>query len=152
MKVAIAGSRRLPPGQSPRLLVRFLAAVPEDTVILLRKGTFSEPGRFERDVESLCSVLRLSWEWCQPEPTILTPGRASVFYRDIEMVEKADLVLLFFTPEDAEEGSSGTSHLLIKALDADRPVYGYAVAPDGVITRVGENDPDHLYAEIVPAA
>ena len=152
VKVTIAGSRRLPAGQAPRLLVRFLAALPDDAVILLRKGLYSEPGRFESDVESLCSILRLGWEWCVPAPTDTTPGRSSVYFRDIEMVDRSDLVLLFLTPEDAEEGHSGTSHVFEKALDADRPVYAYSVGEDGKVERVGEYDPDHLFHELVPSA
>jgi hypothetical protein len=151
MKVVIAGSRRLPRGQAPRLLIRFLAALPEDAVILLRKGLYTEPGRFEQDVESLCSVLRLDWEWCQPEPSEETPGRSSVYFRDIDMIERADLILLFFVPEEAESGNSGTAHLMDKALDANRPVYAYAIDPEGKVERVGEYDPDHLFAEMVPS-
>jgi len=152
VKVTIAGSRRLPAGQAPRLLIRFLAALPDDACILLRRGAYSEPGRFEKDVESLCSILRLDWEWCVPAPTETTPGRASVYFRDIEMVDRSDLVLLFFVPEEATDGYSGTAHLMEKALDADRPVYAYSVDEDGKIERVGEYDPDHLFHELVPSA
>jgi hypothetical protein len=152
VRVAIAGSRRFPAGQAPRLLIRFLAALPADAVILLRKGAYSEPGRFERDVENLCSILRMDWEWCVPAPTDTTIGRAAVFYRDIEMVERADLVLLFFDPGEAHDGYSGTAHLMDKALDADRPVYAYTVAADGKVSRVGEYDPQHLFADIAPSA
>jgi len=152
LKITIAGSRRLPAGQAPRLLVRFLAALPHDACILLRKGAYTEPGRFERDVESLCSILRLDWEWVVPRPTDTTVGRASVYFRDIEMVERSDLVLLFFVPEEATDGYSGTAHLMEKALDADRPVYSYSVADDGKVERVGEYDPDHLFHELVPSA
>jgi hypothetical protein len=152
VKVLIAGSRRLPPGQAPRLLVRFLAALPADAVILLRKGAYTQPGRFESDVENLCSILHMDWEWCVPVPTGTTVGRAAVYYRDIEMVARADLVLLFMDPEDAEIGHSGTSHVFDKALDADRPVYAYTVADDGMVARVGEYDPEHLYSDIAPHA
>lgn len=152
MKVAIAGSRRLPAGQAPRLLIRFLAALPVDTVILLRKGAYTEPGRFERDVENLCSVLRMDWQWCIPDPSGTTVGRAAVYYRDIDMISRSDLVLLFFAPDEAHDGYSGTAHLMDKALDQDRPVYAYTVADDGKVTRVGEYDPQHLYLDIAPSA
>lgn len=152
MKVAIAGSRRLPAGQAPRLLIRFLAALPEDALILLRKGAFTEPGHFERDVESLCSILRLDWEWIVPRPTDETPGRASVYFRDMEMVEQADLVLLFLAPDDVIMGYSGTWHLLEKAFDINRPVYAYSVDERGNVERVGEYDPEHQFADVVPAA
>jgi len=152
VKVLIAGSRRLPPGQAPRLLVRFLAALPADAVILLRKGAYTEPGRFESDVENLCSILHMWREWCVPVPTGTTVGRAAVYYRDIEMVSRADLVLLFLDPSDAESGTSGTSHVFDKALDQGRPVYAYTVAASGTVNRVGEYDPEHLYADIAPSA
>jgi hypothetical protein len=152
VNVVIAGSRRLPAGQAPRLLIRFLAALPADACILLRKGAYTEPGRFERDVENLCSILHMDWEWCVPVPTGTTVGRAAVYYRDIEMVDRADLVLLFFSPDEAHDGYSGTAHLMDKALDAARPVYAYTVAEDGLVSRVGEYDPEHLYADIAPSA
>jgi len=154
MKVAIAGSRRLPAGQAPRLLVRFLAALPEDAIILMRRPASIDamPGMFEIDVSGLASILHLDVEWFKPAPTDRHPGRASVFLRDVEMVSRADLVLLFFASEDVEPGTSGTSHLFDQALQQNRPVYAYAVAADGKVSRVGEYDPEHLYANIAPSA
>jgi hypothetical protein len=151
MKVAIAGSRRLPRGHAPRLLIRFLAALPEDAVILLRRPMGSGGGRFEADVANLCGVLHLDVEWFQPEPTDTTPGRSSVYVRDITMVEKADLVILFIHPDEVAGGYSGTMHLLDKALAANRPVYAYSVDDNGTIARVGDYDPGHLYADIAPS-
>lgn len=150
MRVVIAGSRRLPPGQAPRLLIRFLAGLPDDAVVLLRTG-IKETGRFEQDVENLCAMLSLRWQWFRPEPTEETPGRASVYRRDIEMIEHADLVILFFAADEVAEGYGGTQHLLDKAFDADRPVYAYSVSDNGIIDRVGEYDPDHLYDDVVPS-
>lgn len=152
MKVAIAGSRRLPKGQAPRLLIRFLAAIPEDSIILMRRSMQAVPGPFEADVAQLCMLLHLLFLWHEPKPDDHTVGRASVYLRDIEMIEEADLVLLFFHPDEATSGYSGTAHLLDKCLDAARPVYAYAVAEDGTVTRVGEYDPDHLYGELAPSA
>ena len=154
MKVAIAGSRRLPAGQAPRLLVRFLAALPEDAIILMRRPASIDamPGMFEIDVSGLASILHLDVEWFKPAPTDRHPGRAAVYYRDIEMVERADLVLLFLAAKDATDSHSGTGHLMDKALDAARPVYTYIVHDDGRVERFGEYDPEHLYANIAPSA
>ena len=154
MKVVIAGSRRLPKGQAPRLLIRFLAALPEDAIILMRRPASIDamPGMFEIDVSGLASILHLDVEWFKPAPTDRHPGRASVFLRDIEMVRKADLVVLFVTPEEVEEAYAGTMHLLDKAMDEDRPVYAYSVDREGVIKRVGEYDPHHLFIDIAPSA
>lgn len=153
MKVAIAGSRRLPKGHAPRLLIRFLAALPEDTIILMRRGMNGQvPGPFEFDVAMLCVILHLADEWFEPQPTATTRGRSSVYRRDIDMIEKADLVILFFAADEVAEGYGGTQHLLDKALDANRPCYAYSVDEFGAIDRVGEYDPEHLYADIAPSA
>jgi len=152
MKVAIAGSRRLPKGHAPRLLIRFLAALPEDAVVLLRTGRYTSPGRFEEDVAVLCGVLHMDHEWCEPAPSEVTTGRSSVYARDIDMVERSDLVVLFFAADEVAEGYGGTQHLLDKALAANRPVYAYSVDEFGSIDRVGDYDPDHLYADIAPSA
>jgi hypothetical protein len=158
MKVIIAGSRRLPRGQAPRLLIRFLAALPDDAVILMRRprgdGSIagSMPGPFEMDALNLCGILHLEVEWFSPEPTDKHPGRASVFLRDIDMMEKADLAILFVHEDEVETGYSGTMHLMDKALDAGRPCYAYAVSKTGKVSRVGEYDPQNLYLDIAPSA
>jgi nucleoside 2-deoxyribosyltransferase len=151
MKVAIAGSRRLPKGHAPRLLIRFLAALPEDAVILLRRGMKAEyPSLFEGDISELADILHLDVEWFIPAPTDITRGRSSVYVRDIDMIEKADLVVLFFAADEVAEGYGGTQHLLDKALAANRPVYAYSVDEYGTIERVGDYDPDELYASLAP--
>lgn len=154
MKVVIAGSRRLPMGHAPRLLVRFLAALPDDAVVMLRRPRGETPiGHFERDVADLSGILHLDIEWWRPEPTATTVGRVSVYVRDIEMVQRSDLIILFFAADEAAgEGYGGTQHLLDKALDANRPVYSYIVDEYGNVSRLGEYDPDHMYADIAPSA
>ena len=154
MKVVIAGSHRLPKGQAPRLLIRFLATLPEDAIILMRRPASLDamPGMFEIDVSGLASILHLDVEWFAPAPTDRFPGRSSVFLRDIEMVRKADLVILFVTPEEVEAVYAGTMHLLDKAMDENRPVYAYSVDHEGKVSRVGEYDPEHWYADIAPSA
>lgn len=130
--------------------MRCLAELPDDAVILLRHPAKSdEPGQFEHDVSVLAGILLLEVEWHRPD-TDATPGRGSVYHRDIEMVEQSDFALLFLVPEDAEEGYSGTMHLMEKAIDAGRPVYAYTVAKDGRVERVGEYDPFHQYSHLVP--
>lgn len=146
MRVLIAGSRSLPKGQAPRLLLRLMAALPEDTVVLLRRGKGTEPGEFERGVANLSHVLHLEVQWCKPSPSPENPGRVSVFIRDMEMVEHADFAVLFFTKMEHEEGYSGTMHLLDKCLDAGLPVHAYAVGQmSGKVERAGDYDPDHQF-------
>lgn len=129
-----------------------MAALPGGTVILLRAPVTARAGAFERAAAWLAEALVLEVEWHRPAPTEDTPGRASVYVRDMVMISRADLVLLFFATDEVSDGYSGTAHMLDKALDAARPVYAYAVDDDGNVTRVGEYDPDHLYADIAPSA
>lgn len=154
MRVVIAGSRKLPEGKAPFLLIRFLGALPDDAVVLLRNPyrAGNMPGPFEKDVAALCDALNILVEWRSPEPTILNPGRVSVYIRDIEMVASADLVLLFFTMEDALYGYSGTAHLMDKALDQNVPMYAYRVEDSGQVFRIGEHDPENAFGKMVPAA
>jgi hypothetical protein len=152
MKVCIAGSRRLPKGQGPRLLVRTLAALPDDAIVLLRCPMNGVPEHFENSVAGLAHVLGLEVKFYMPAPTDTARGRASVYVRDIDMVEAADVVLLFFTPLEAHDGYSGTAHLMEKSLDADRPMYAYTVADDGAVERIGEYDPESLFIDIMPVA
>lgn len=121
-------------------------------MILLRSPVAGNPGDFEVGAARLAELLHLEVQWHRPEPTDETPGRASVYVRDLVMVSRSDLVLLFFAANEVASGYSGTAHMLDKALDAARPVYAYAVTSDGAVTRVGEFDPDHLYADIAPSA
>ena len=152
MRVVIAGSRRLPQGHAPRLLVRFLAALDDDALVMLRRPRGQALiGHFERDVADLAGILHLDVEWWYPQPTDTTVGRASVYVRDIDMVEKADLIVLFLAADEEHEGYGGTQHLLDKALAAGRPCYAYVVDEYGNVSRLGEYDPDHLYADIAPS-
>jgi len=150
MKIVIAGSRGLPRGQAPRLLARFLASIPEDSAILLRRAKGGSRGIFENDAYMLARLLDLSPEWREPVPTPEHPGRVSVYIRDLKMIEEADLVLLFLTPGAARDGYSGTMHLLEKALDANRPMYTWVVDESGKVSRWGEYDPDEAFADLVP--
>lgn len=149
MRIAIGGSRKLPAGAGTRLLVRFLAQLAPGTEILLRKGISTEPGGFEVEVLELCQLLQLPVRWCEPQITEKVWGRGSVFVRDLDMVHEADLVLAFV--DAGADEYSGTAHLLDKAIEADRPVYGYHVDALGVATRWGENDPNEEWIDLVPA-
>lgn len=151
MNIVIAGSRRLPRGQAPRLLLHLLASLSqakgEGSLVFLRSG-LKRMGTFEEDVMHLCEILHIPWAPVRPEPDDKHPGRASVYIRDIELVDTADLVILFFTPEDAEDGYSGTYHLLDKCLDTGKPVHAYTVSQAGRVARFGDYDPDHQYEKL----
>lgn len=158
MNAVVAGSRRLPAKIAPRLLVRFLADLPEEATVCLRQPAYSEPEAFESDVEALCRILHIPVRWYAPQPYLLPDGstrigREGVLFRDNLMVEDADVVLTFVTDEEAaSEVFSGTKHLAEQALNQERVVYLYRVHPDGHVERAGEHDPKSLWAERVPSA
>lgn len=163
MNIVIAGSRALPTGQAPRLLISFLASLPPDTTILLRRGVYTGPNLFEAQVEWLVDLLGLKLEWRQPVPVhrkvvagnrVLAEddvlGREAVWDRDVAMCVDADLVLCFFPVRQVGDMTSGTVALVEKAVAQDTPVYAYALAGSGV-QRVGEHDPDNAWADRVPS-
>ena len=118
--ILIAGSRALPRGIAPRLLVRFLAAIPESSVVLLRSG-LTKRGDFETQVADVCSLLGIRVEWCVPPSgsvvdhgeeglsEIPLAGRERTFARDLQMISVADLVLCFHTPSEVGDEASGTA-------------------------------------------
>lgn len=150
MKIAVGGSRKLPRGSASRLLVRFLAQLPPDAQILLRRGVYTQPGPFEQEVAELCDFLQLEVAWCEPKLDEKVTGRGAVFVRDMNMAADADLVLAFIDVNAPDYETSGTAHLMEKAFEADRPVYGYHVDEDGTAERWGENDPDGVWVDRVP--
>jgi hypothetical protein len=145
--VAIAGSRRLPK-RSALHLVRLVANLGSGDTILLRKGLYTPPGRFEHDVAVMAGVCGVFVQWRMPIITEQTKGRASVYARDIDMVADADVTVLLFTGDDLDD-YSGTAHLFEKCMDLDRPCYAYEHDGHGFV-RWADNDPDNLFADVVP--
>ena len=109
----------------------------------MRRGRTTAPGRFEREVARVCALMGYDVEWFVPEPG----GRDQNYYRDIELVAKADVVIAVFDASEPMEG--GTAHVVEKAQDARVPVYAYSW--DGATyKRVGEFDPDDVWSLFVP--
>ena len=172
--VAICGSRKLRDGSAPRLLVKTIVALPEDSLVLVRAGMMYGMGPFERDVTKMCGLLGLRVEPRVPRETTGSPwpeeiqepqdtmadrhpsnprGRQLTFRRDLEMIDDADLVLLFVDEAEMGNQNSGTVMMVGKALEADGPtkaVYAYTVLKDGTLERIGEHDPGDTWAKIVP--
>lgn len=112
------GSRRLK--ALPTMVVTFVSMLPEGAIIGLRKPRTGKPGAFERIVAWYARTMNIRVRYFEPEG----PGRASTFYRDIEMVRGASCVLAFFIDE---EMSGGTEHVVEKAMDQMVPVYSYGI-------------------------
>ena len=124
-------------------------------MILLRHPALppdAMPGRFERDAAAMCSVIGLDYQWCIPYLSEGRPGRKAVWDRDMDMLSKSDLALCFYDVGQIGNEESGTVALVDKAVSMEVPVYAYAVTAENAIIRVGEHDPQNLWAERVPAA
>lgn len=148
--VVVAGSRALPQGQAARLLIRFLAALPAGSTILMRRGLNTQPGHFESQVEYVVDLVGLNLEWCQPQPG----GRTEVWARDEEMLDRADLVLTFINADQIGDEESGTVKLGDRAMHLDKPTYCYALLEIGdavVVEEVGSWDPENRWGELVPS-
>jgi hypothetical protein len=115
--------------------------------ILMRRGINTLPGRVESAIATAAKLMDWPIEWFVPEPG----GRDQVFFRDIEMVREADVVLCVFTETDPMAG--GTGHVVEKAIDRRVPVYAYTADIENprVWHRLGEWDPDDAWASRVPA-
>lgn len=148
MKFVLAGSRKIDPELLRQRIDALLAGAEEPVEIHLRKGLWTPPNPFERMVadivEAKRQVGRLIWVvYHTPDPDEHHPGRASVYLRDIEMIEGSDLVLLFFDEYEAVHGYSGTAHLLDKALEAGVRVEAMTVDKEGRTHWLGGYDPRH---------
>lgn len=142
MKIVLAGSRKVDPALLRTRLVEFLGSVPGDAVeVHLRRGVWTVPGKFEQVVARICrDMAGVTVVWHQPQLDEDRSGRASVYHRDIEMVEGADMVLLFFEPNEAVDGYSGTAHLMDKAIAAGVTVEAFSIDDDGNSVWIGGYD------------
>jgi hypothetical protein len=137
MKVAFVGNRALNLHDVAGHLLKSLISLPDGTIVLLRRGRQTPPGEFESLTQALCLQLHINFEWCVPDEG----GREAVYLRDIEMVAKADAVVAYFPDAAAVfDEKSGTSHVVEKGMDADKPVYAYAPSAEGV-DWVGGHEP-----------
>lgn len=137
MKVAMVGPRTLPLKEYAGAILGEIARLPEGTSVLLRRGRTTDPGSFEQLVAQICAQLAIDVTWCTPD----AGGRAAVFERDIAMAEKADEVVAFFEEGKVMEGDSGTTHVVEKAIDADRVTNVYVVI-DGEKQLVASHEPE----------
>ena len=111
----------------------------------MRRGKSGQKNDFESACHVMCMMLDIPVEFYVPEPG----GRDEVYYRDIEMVSKADLVICIFPANQPMEG--GTAHIVEKAQDRQVPVYAYTHDDDnGTWNRLGEWDPAEAWTHSVP--
>lgn len=149
MTVGLAGNRSL--RVAPEAMVAFLSQLPLDAVILLRAGNVMRPGWFERLVSKVCESLWMTQEWVTPDPEAKTKSgdpRGATFERDVAFAGRCDVILTFFDGMVADH-TSGTWHIVEKALDQHVPVYAYGF--DGTeFKRIGEWDEHDTWGLAVP--
>jgi len=138
MKIAIVGTRGLSLSSVVDHVLGILWKLGASDCVLLRRGRSTPASRFESEVDFMCRVwLKIPVKWCEPSKDVV--GRGSVYLRDVAMVRDSDVVLAFLVGSDADEGNSGTWHVVQKAIEVDRPVYAFRVVGD-TVERVGEID------------
>lgn len=142
LNIALAGSRTLPRKFAYKWVEGILMALPEDSAVIMRRGLSTDINPFENDCYSMCKAMGMHVIWARPNPS---KGRASVYTRDLEMVQRSDVVALFVSKQDVEMGYSGTFHLFEKAMDENKPVYAWSVSRDGSPERWGESDDENKY-------
>lgn len=139
MRVIIAGGRDLPAGSSS-FAFPVLDALEEEDTVLLRKPKYAEASHFESIIAAYCHYRNVPFRFYEPNPTEETPGRASVFVRDIDMVADADRMVLFLSRAAALAGDSGTYHLLEKGIDAGIRIDAFTIGYENMrlhIERLG---------------
>lgn len=143
--MAFAASRSLP-GRACLPAFNFLVSLPDEPTILMRRGISRDPGPCEFAMAVAATIMGWTIEWFAPEPG----GRDQNFYRDIEMVSKADVALCVFPEADPMGG--GTGHVVEKAQDRGCPVYAYTAEDERpqVWHRLGEWDAQDVWSAVVP--
>lgn len=135
----MAGSREVSPLAAAPIL-KFLLRLDHPT-IRLRRGRDTAPGQLENEIAELARSTGCPIEWYIPA----AGGRDEVFYRDVDLVTGADLVLAIFAKTAYMVG--GTAHVVEKAIDVRVPAYAFVW--DGHLERIGEHDPDNAWGDAV---
>jgi len=135
MNVVVAGSYEAMSIHLATHLFSVLRDLPAESVVLLRAPRNpSEPvGKVEAVAAQMATDLHLYVELCFPP---IAGGREGVFKRDYTMVERADMVVAYFSPDKIMDG--GTGHLIEAAINRDIPTEAWRLDEDGRLERVGD--------------
>ena len=133
--IAFVGSRGVMSQHVARHVAWKMLALPPHTSILVRCSTRGDPRSFEASVEALALAAGHVVTYVRPA----LGGRAAVFRRDYEMVDRADIVEAYFRHDMVMDG--GTGHVVDAAIKRDKPVRAWVATEEGSVDRVGELDP-----------
>jgi hypothetical protein len=136
MRFVVAGNYNLDPSTVAMHLLRKLAELPIDSVVLMRSPQSGQPGPIERIASDLCKDLSIPVEWRIPKPGA---GSEGTIERDYRMVDDADGVLAYFHPDHAMNDERGTTRLIRYALSVNKPVDAFT-ADHEKINWLGSNE------------
>lgn len=135
LNVVIAGSYQAMSIHLASNLFQVLRDLPPGSKVLLRAPRSpDEPvGKVEAVAAQMATDLQLDVELCFPP---VGGGREGVLTRDYDMVERADRVIAYFSPEKVMDG--GTGHVVEAAMNRDIPTEAWRLDQDGRLERVGD--------------
>lgn len=135
MNVVVAGSYQAMSLHLASHLFNVLRELPPGSKVLLRAPRNPEEpvGKVESVAAQMATDLQLEVEMCFPP---VGGGREGVLRRDYDMVERADRVIAYFSPERVMDG--GTGHLVEAAINRDIPTEAWRLDVDGRLDRTGD--------------
>jgi hypothetical protein len=135
VNVVVAGSYQAMSLHLAMHMFNVLRELPAGSIILLRapRGTDEPIGKVEAVAAQMATDLQLDVELCFPP---VSGGREGVFKRDYGMVERADRVVAYFSPDKVMDG--GTGHLIEAAMNRDIPTEAWRLDENGHLERVGD--------------
>jgi hypothetical protein len=135
MNIVVAGSYQAMSIHLATHLFSVLRELPAGSIVLLRAPRNpSEPvGKVEAVAAQMATDLQLDVELCFPP---VAGGREGVFKRDYTMIERADRVVAYFSPDKIMDG--GTGHLVEAAMNRDIPSEAWRLDDGGRLERVGD--------------
>ena len=137
MNLVLAASTTIPLKDVLPHIWGAVSPLPEGSWVHLRKPTKKPASPFELAVAGIAAQCDVNVRWWMPGPG----GRQATFARDVQMVEAADEVLVFFTEGEEMHPQRGTGHVVEKALDQGKRCRAYSVV-DGELKWVGGHDPE----------
>lgn len=135
MNIVVAGSYQAMSINLALHMFDVLRRLPAGSTVLLRAPRNpSEPiGKVEAVAAQMATDLQLQVELCFPP---VAGGREGVLKRDYTMVERADRVVAYFSPDKIMDG--GTGHVVEAAMNRDIPSEAWRLDENGHLDRVGD--------------
>lgn len=153
MKLVVGGNYSLDPGAVAMHLLLGegrpgthegwggLAALPIESMVLMRLPLSGPPGPVEELTAELCATLSIPVEWRTP---VIGHGSLGTIERDWDLVEDADAILIYFDPLTIMQG--GTERLVTAGQRANKPMYVYSPLPEQGMQWIGSGEKHGTWA------